>query len=722
MPLDSFLIPADQAQNKDLVPANQIADRPEFFMPGKSGGEFITPDEDTEAAAKEALERYEHYLPKLQPIWSRWVKHWRLYMAARKNTRTAREKWRSWVHVPYPFSGIQTTVGSFMDVVLSLDPPIKPSGVGPEDLIKDKKIERLLAYQMRKTDFPGELELFLIELFVQGIAFRKSNWINDVRKIYVHPDQEEMTEFEESVVAAIEAGMPMPPSFDQQQGPPGPDQQMPTEPGQTFGPPPGSDSSEAVANGVAPPGGAPTDPPMSQEESLEAFEQWRQQAIANGIPVPEPPVPGPQDIINYRGTGFTRVSAFDMVYDPATAPWDRQEFVYQRSVKTIKWLKDRAKPNDPSAPFNMQKLMEAIGQGTNSSGQGGDPRVSSYQEEILGMMDITSSQGEEPGRKDDNRLVEVLTCWARGTEFPYRVMVNRHPDLINNLKVTPYWHGEPPFMVPTNNRIPGMLPAMGELWQPERLYYEMNTLRGLRIDGVLLSILPMFVRLREAGMVELAKKLIPGMIMEASRPDAVTQLTNIEVPMQAFTEIDKIKSDIDETNATFPNVRGGISSGSGITATEANRAFENAMVRTTQRIVRFENELSRWVRHSLFNWYQFAKPKERMRVGGDPGLDPFVEYRRKDFLVAIDMDFHFAGARTAVNTSEEIAQLKDLLITATNAQIPNANIAAMFTRIAELSSRDSSQFTFSEEQMQQQQAQAAEEGGDQAPPEEEAQQ
>lgn len=716
MPANDFLIPADQAAGKDLIPANQISERPELFMPGKEGGEFIQPDEDTVKAATEALERYEHYLPKLQPIWSRWVKHWRLYMAARKNTRTAREKWRSWVHVPYPFSGIQTTVGSFMDVVLALDPPIKPSGIGPEDLKKDKKIERLIAYQMRKVDFPGELELFLIELFVQGIAFRKSNWINDVRKIWVHPQQDEMSEFEEMVVAAVEAGMPMPPSFEQDQGLQG--------------------SSEAVANAMLPPGGAPPPsgstiptgapgtepPPMSKEESLEAFEVWRQQAIANGIPVPEPPVPGPMDVINYRGTGFTRVSGFDMVYDPAIAPWSKQEFTFQRSVKTIGWLKSRAKEGDVGSPFDMQKLMEAIGEGTDSSGSGaGDMRVSSYQEEILGMMEITSSQGEEPGRTDDNRLVEVITCWAPGTEFPYRVMVNRHKDLVNKLKITPYWHGEPPLIVPTNNRIPGMLPAMGELWQPERLYYEMNTLRGLRIDGVLLSILPMFVRLREAGMVELAKKLIPGMIMEASRTDAVTQLTNIDVPMQAFTEIDKIKSDIDETNATFPNVRGGISSGSGTTATEANRAFENAMVRTTQRIVRFEGELTRWIRHSLFNWYQFAKPQERMRVGGDPGLDPFVEYRRKDFLTAIDMDFHFAGARTAVNTAEEIAGLKDLLITAVNAGITNANINAMFSRIAELVSRDASQFTLTEEQIAQQQAEAAEQGGEQATEEEERQ-
>jgi hypothetical protein len=565
----------------------------------------------------------------------------------------------------------------------------------------EKKIERLLAYQMRKVDFPGELELFLVENFIQGIAFRKSNWINDVASIWVHPTQDQITEFEEAVVAAVEAGMPMPPTFEagpemvaSGQALPGGNPYGNDGAGQTgLGPAAGGIRMGDDPNSFAGPGsGGPT-----QDEQIEMFEQWRQQALANGFQVPEPPIPGPQEIVRYRGTGLTRVSGFDMVYDPGTAPWDRcqKEYVYQRSIKSVKWLKERAQ--GPNSALDPVKLEDAIGTSGHNN-MGGDVRINTYQEEILGMMGITPSGEDMPGLEGDNRLVEVITCWAPDTEFPYRVLVNRHKDLVNRLKMTPYWHADAPFIVATNNRIPGMMPAMGELWQPERLYYEMNTLRGLRIDGVLLSILPMFVRLREAGMVELAKKLIPGMIIEASRSDAVTQLSNIDVPVQAFTEVDKIKDDIDVTNATFPNVRGSVSSGSGTTATEANRAFENAMARTTQRIIRFEGELSRWVRHSLFNWYQFAKPVERIRVGGEVGFDPLVQYRRKDFLTAIDMDYHFAGARTASNTAEEVAQLKDLLITAVNAGITTANIPAIFERIVELVARDKVQFTIPEDQ------------------------
>jgi len=91
-----------------------------------------------------------------------------------------------------------------------------------------------------------------------------------------------------------------------------------------------------------------------------------------------------------------------------------------------------------------------------------------------------------------------------------------------------------------------------------------------------------------------------------------------------------------------------------------------------------------------------------------------VEYRRKDFLTAIDMDYNFAGARTASNTAEEVAQMKDMLITAVNAQIPTANIDAMFRRILELVARDANQFI-----IEQPAAPTAPEEGEEEQPQEE---
>jgi hypothetical protein len=674
-----------QPSGDRLVKYGQGAGNPRVFDV-ESDPEMLTQDDPLDRIGSETVELYEYYLKKLAPTWTRWVKHWRLYSAQRKATRPVRERWRSYVHVPYPFSGVQTSVGSFLDLIFSITPPIRPAGQGPDDIANEKKIERLFAYQMRKTDFQGELELYLIECFVQGIAWRRSTWVDDIRQIFVHPSQEEMAQFEEAVVAAIEAGMPLPPGF--------------------------APSPESQASGLGAPGGAMAQPGAGEDADQmgDAFEEWRLMAIQNGFQVPEPPTPGPQTIINYRGTGFKYVSAFDKVFDPAISRWEDQEMTFTRFVKPISWVKSKTDMDgkDANKPFDGKLVAEALGEMHGEGTAQGEVNVDSYQEEIFQMMGVSGMRGEEPHRKGDSRLVEIIEAYAPNTEFPYRLILNRHKKPVNKTKYGPYWHGESPDVVITNNRLPGLQVAMGEFVQPERLYYEMNTIRELRLDGVLLSVLPMFVRLREAGMVELAKKLIPGMIIEAARTDGISQLTNVDVPEAAYTEIDKIKQDIDETNATFPNVRGALSGSSSTTATETNRAFQNAMVRTTQRILRFEGQISKWIHHSLFNWYQFAKPIERIRVGGDPPIDPFITYRRKDFLAAIDMDFHFAGARTAVNTAEEVTALKDILTIGINAQIPSMNVDAIFRRIVELAARNADPYILSPEQVQQKQQEAAE--------------
>jgi hypothetical protein len=623
--------------------------------------------EDTEKLAQDVVKYFDYYSKKLEPTFRRAVRHHRLYMAARRDTRPAKQKWRSWVHVPYPFSGIRTTSSAMLDLLFQQNPPIRPDAVGSEDEDVALKIERLLDYQNRKIDLESETEMFIDEMLIIGLAFRKSVWINDVKPIFVHVNQEDSTEFEESVVMAIEGGMPMPPEA-------GPD--------------------------------------LPEEAVAEAFEQWRQQAIDSGFSVPEPPVPGPQDVVHYRGTGFSRVHFWDMFYDPGIGIWKKQPCIVQRSLKPPSWVKDRAGEGDDKV-FDPYKVQEALDSTP-------DRKVSQYQEEIQAMMDVEGSDDINPFMRN---AVEILECFMPfDKQAPYRVVLNRQ-DCINKVKSMPYWHGEDPYVVAQNYRVAGIMPGMSELHQPERLYYELDTIRSLRLDGVLLSVLPMFLKLKEAGMVELAKKLIPGMIMEASRSDAVKQVTTIEPPQASYLEIDKIKEDINETNATFQNVRGGqVTAG---TATESERAYSSAMQRTKARMKRFEKDLSRWTKHSLFNWYQFSNPNERVRVGGDPALDPFVTYRRQEFLEALDMDFAFRGASNSLNRDIEVQQLKDLLITAINAGVPEVKIPAILRDIFMKVTRNADKYFYTAEEMEAQQAAADEEetaGGGQEPPPEEGQQ
>jgi hypothetical protein len=127
----------------------------------------------------------------------------------------------------------------------------------------------------------------------------------------------------------------------------------------------------------------------------------------------------------------------------------------------------------------------------------------------------------------------------------------------------------------------------------------------------------------------------------------------------------------------------------------------------------------------LFNWYQFSNPNERVRVGGDPALDPFVTYRRQEFLEALDMDFAFRGASNSLNRDIEVQQLKDLLITAINAGVPEVKIPAILRDIFMKVTRNADKYFYTAEEMEAQQAAADEEetaGGGQEPPPEEGQQ
>jgi hypothetical protein len=550
-----------------------------------------------------------------------------------------------------------------LDLLFQQNPPIRPDAVGSEDEEGVAKIERLLDYQGRKVDLEGEVELSIDEMLIQGLAFRKSVWINDINPIYVHVDQDDITRFEESVLAAIEGGMPEPPEA-------GPD---------------------------LPPDALP-----------EAFEQWRQLAAQEGFQVPEPPIPGPQDVVRYRGTGFARVALWDMYYDPAIGLWNKQPCIIQRSLKPEDWVTDRMGDGDDKVfdPVKVRASLDSVP----------DRKVSQFQEQVQAMMDVESNEAINPFMEKAVEVMEVFMPFDKIA--PYRVVLNRD-DCINKIKSNPFWHGTDPYVPFQNHRIPGVFPGMSELHQPERLYYELDTIRSLRLDGVMLSVLPMFLKLKEAGMVEMAKKMIPGMIMEASRSDAISQVTTIEPPQASYLEIDKIKEDINETNATFQNVRGAASNAG--TATESERAFSSAMARTKARMKRFEKDLSRWIHHSLFNWYQFSNPNERVRVGGDPALDPFVSYRRQDFLEAIDMDFAFRGASNSLNREMEVQQLKDLLITAINAGVPEVKIPAILRDIFMKVTRNGNKYFYTPQEMRQMQEQQSDEeaaaGGEEAPPE-----
>jgi hypothetical protein len=108
-------------------------------------------------------------------------------------------------------------------------------------------------------------------------------------------------------------------------------------------------------------------------------------------------------------------------------------------------------------------------------------------------------------------------------------------------------------------------------------------------------------------------------------------------------------------------------------------------------------------------------------------MDPFVQYKREDFLEALDADYAFRGATTALNADMQIQNMKDLFTILVNAQLPHfkANIFAedLIDKITKAG--NARRYMLSDQELQDQQANQPppEEGGEAggAPPPEEDQ-
>ena len=611
-------------------------------------------EEDARAkAAKEVEEYYNHYLGALQDVFSRTTRHWKIYMSSMKDNRSAHEKWRSTVHVPYAYSGVETAVSTMLDLFFSQNPPFKPEAQGEGFEEVAYKIERWLDFVFRQIRFKREIDLATREMLVQGLAIRKNIFIRKEREIFVQPSIEQAEQFDgELRKAVIEFGL----------DPPRPEQ------------------FEEI------------------EDFYEAFEKFRQAANSGGSRIPELPRVGPRRIINYKGPGWKRISYYSFFYDPLVAVHD-QEVVIQRSIVPLKWIKSRAGKGD-EFPFDPEAVEEC------SIGDKGDgQRLNQWQEELAQICGVSSGQNlDSPQFKQS---AEILESYHIGDKLPYRITMNR-TKCINKRKDIPWEHGSHPFTILQNVELPFSASSFGDIYQSEGLYKEMNTLRGLRVDAVKISTLPIFAKMKETGMTEMAKRIAPGIIFDTPRgPASIGQVSNVQVPSEAFKELYEIKDDIDTTNATQPLVRGQVGP-SKITATHAERAREGAALRTKQRMFRFEDDMGTTLEQFLSLGHQFYDQEEMNEMGGRIGINPIHEkFKKEDFLQALLMEYAFRAATTSINRELDLQQKKDLFITFVNAQVERFKPHVMARRLLASVDQTMDDVWMTEEEFQQfQQAQA----------------
>lgn len=608
------------------------------------------------------VDQYMHYTGLLTQPYTKMQEYWKLYLSKKKDRRKEHEKWRANVFVPYPLSGVETMVAAVTDILLSSDPPIQPEAIFEKEEKTAMPIQRLLQYTFTRNSWPTELDLLLRSLAVQGLTIPKLTWAKRSQQVFVQPWHKDIEDWKEAVrEAEMRTG-----------------QKAPQEPA--------------------------------------AFEKWRDLVnTAQYAKVPEMPIPGYKDIVEYEGPVITRDSIFTMRFDPFIERFQDQDCFIQRVVKPRTYIAKRTGP-EAWKPFDFKAVEAGLGA---YDGQ----RFTEWQREIQNMMGLEGSVEGDPRYQD---ACEILEVWRKDAEHPHLLILNRKA-IINKPNshgcyTMPYHHGQMPYFPIRNIPIEGHMLGISEIQPNEGLYKEMNALRDLRLDAVTLSVLPVFLKMSEAGLPELSHLLTPGMVLSAPRADAIQQLIKYQPNiMDAFREIMEIKGDIDETNATPPALRGGASNVGRVSATESERRFNQALLRQKQRVLRIEEELSPAVRMAQMLWLQFGSHKTRVRIAGD---DPYLHISRQQLLESLDMDFRFRGASKALNRDLAAQQLMAFAEKFAQWLIPTETRALMRRvyenlgqrGVAEIVSQDGTDFYTAMQQMQQAQQQAMAAGGGQPGP------
>jgi hypothetical protein len=547
------------------------------------------------------------YRQQLTPSFVAMVKRWRLYLADREDRRLPHERWRANTFVPYPFSGTETKVASLCEIMNSTDPPIQAEGFNSDDKTP-RKMERIHAYTLSKNKWAFQQDQAYREMVVQGTAFWKLTWVNRSRKVKVHPTQEQIAAFHEAVEQAVSQGAPPPP------------------------------------------------------EDPAQFEDWR--ATVNtahmfGL-IPDQPLPagGEQEIVEYRGPQLERPFIGDLRFDPLIEDVQQQRLLIQRIVKPRKWVLDRT-GEGPEFKFDPRQVAAAF---ANTA----DSRFSEWEEQIAAMLGIPRISEADPSFTD---AVELWECWRPDTDVPYPIIMNRKAVINKTPDTHPYWHNQLPYIPIRNVPVPRRMMGISDLQQSESLYLEMNVLHNLLLDAVLLAVIPVFTKKRGTGLAESQRTLAPGRFIDVDVHDAIQSLTKFDPGLQwAFRMLLDLKGNIDETNATGPNVRGSAATIGRVSATESQGRLSQALLRTKQQVLRIEEEHQAIPSQAAFLWYQFGEEKVRLRIGGDElAMDPFVEMGRGDFLQMLGIDFRFRGGTKSMNRELSAQQLDAWLKTATQA-------------------------------------------------------
>lgn len=604
---------------------------------------------DREKLAKEVDEYFQYYHQRLSTPFKNMVRWNKLFLNEVKDRRGVDEDWRAFVPSSYPWSTIKTLAASYNDLILGQTPVIKPHAISFANENSAMAIERLFGYIFRRIGFAPELKRVIEEHGIQGVGVRKNTLIERQMTTYVHPDEKAAGAFQEALAGALEQNMEVPDLNDR-----------------------------------------------------EGFEQWRLQANEfAGLGIPELPTPGPRTMRSYFGPGFEHTSIFDMLFDPDIFYFNDQPIIIQRSVKPLKWLMERTGPED-------DKVFDPV---AVEAGKGGipDSQVNEWQKQISSVYGLYQDNYMNPRMKS---AVEIWEAWfPEANRFNYRIVLNRKIVINKNMdNPYPFKH---PYIFIRNNTVSGNALGISEYKVVERQFYELSTMRSLRLDALMLSVIPMFVRARDGKGSQAESFVRPGRVFTSSNPQAYRQLIQMGLDPSVFKEDEEIKNEINEATGTLPVLRGATAAPR-VPSSNVEKAFQSVFTRVKDRVLEFEGEIDPFVHNSLAIMYCFWPTELTVRVGGMPKMNPFVNYKRDDLLEALESDYAFQGARTAFDNDVLIQQSKEwftiLAGVAPTGLIPSYKLDAHAKQISTMILKDAADSIFmNEEEMMAQQQQQEEE-------------
>ena len=599
----------DDARRRKLIARSKYA-------PGKPAGMGGVGDELHGDYIKWVVRQYEYQTEALTEPFRKMVDWHRLYLAKKTDTRKKHEKWRANVFVPYPYSGAETAVASVYDILNSADPIIQVENVSADKVQQAQDIERTLDYTFRRNRWGKASAQLLRSCAIQGTTIPKLTWADRVSSVQMRPGREDVQRYQIAVKSGEQAtGMPVP-------------------------------------------------------LDLDEYDEWVEMVKAStkgALIIPDMPLPGKKDIVQYSGPYINRTPIFHLRFDPNISDIEDHYVIIQREVKPLDWVLDRA--IGPNAIFDLEQVQQA---GSSPDGK----IMDEWEEEVAEMMGIEPASERDPIFEDNCELLEV---WAPNRDFCYGIVMNRKAVINHDPRFSPYDHGTFAYHPIHNIPVEGSMLGIGELQETEALYHEINTMRNLGLDATLLDVMPIFTKVKEVGLTDLQRTIKPGLILDVSNPNGLSQLTKSNPGLaNHFRQLFESKQDIDETNATSSLVRGGNSTVGRVSATESERRYTSAQTRMKLKVAVMEEELMPMVKQMLMLWHQFGTKQLEQVAGGNPLKDIPAE----TFLNGIEMDFRFRGASKALNGDMQVQQLTTFF-QAFGERMTAGEIRELMTRVLE---------------------------------------